>query len=84
MKKDIRLEKILMLLEEQYKKEPAYFVGSSILRARLDMATEELRPYIELLAERGYVDKLEGLSSCFITKLTNTGHSAVMHNTFLY
>lgn len=70
---DENVMKLLTILDEQYDKSP-YYVGSSILRSKLDMPVDELRVYAESLYEEGYVDKLEGLAPTFILRMKRMGH----------
>ncbi len=76
MNHDQVYEGMLSILSEWYEKNSPYFVPSSELRAKLNTAVEDLRPYAEELEQQGYVRKLEGLSPNFIVKFTKQGHRA--------
>lgn len=73
MNEDKNVKKLLSILDEQYTKSP-YYVGSSILRAKLNMPVSELRQYAERLYDEGYIDKLEGLAPTFILRMKRRGH----------
>lgn len=73
MNEDKNVKKLLSILDEQYTKSP-YYVGSSILRSKLNMPVSELRQYAERLYDEGYIDKLEGLAPTFILRMKRRGH----------
>ena len=76
------LKKVLQILEEQYVKDPPYYVGASRLRARLDMPVDELRYYAWFLKSQGYAYESEGLptSGSFIVRLNHNGHVAYQNH----
>ena len=70
--------RILELVEEYNDKNPGYFYPSSVLRAKLGMSLEDLRPYAEELEMNGYIKKNEGFSPTFQIAIKDKGKSALL------
>jgi len=75
-KKEIYL-RILELVSEYNKRNPGYFYPSSILRAKMGMSLEEIRPFAEELEMNGYIRKNEGFSPTFQISIREKGKIAL-------